>query len=380
MKRNLLKFATFCLASSLVLTSCDKDKDNDVDINTLKSEVLENTAKNVIEFSYSEMLSKVNALKTSVADLVASPTDAKLTTARNNWKEVRAVWEKTEAWLFGAVATEDIDPRIDTWPVDFNEIDQLLASSTVLDAAYFTRLDQALESSDEDIVDAANAMRGFHPIEYILWGEDGTKTAAKLATETRAKQYLVALTDNLQTLTKEVYESWSNGYSNQVAKAGNGSTEFATQKGAFVEIVEAMAGICGEVGDGKMGEPFNNQDPALEESPFSKNSLADFTNNIEGIMNIYQGKFGSRDGKGLEDFVQYYNKSLDLEIKAKHTAAINALKAITNPFGTALLASNSQSTLVQNAINRINELAEVLNDGTDGNGKDLKDFILQYSN
>jgi len=53
-------------------------------------------------------------------------------------------------------------------------------------------------------------------------------------------------------------------------------------------MVNAMAGICGEVGDGKMGEVL--LDVNGEESPYSKNSLTDFTNNMQGVLNAYQAK------------------------------------------------------------------------------------------
>jgi putative iron-regulated protein len=94
-----------------------------------------------------------------------------------------------------------------------------------------------------------------------------------------------------------------------LATAGAGSTEFTSQQAAFLQIVDGMAGICGEVADSKIKEPFDAQDPTLEESPFSKNSVIDFTNNINGILDMYQGKF-AQDGKGLEDIVRANNLQL----------------------------------------------------------------------
>lgn len=128
-----------------------------------------------------------------------------------------------------------------------------------------------------------------------------------------------------------------------------------------------MGGICDEVANGKMKDPFEAQDPQLEESPFAQNSITDFTNNIKGIMDIYQGKF-TEDGKGIEDLVRTYNLSLDNDIKTKHGTAVAALQAITVPFGQAIL---TQQTQVQTAMDKINELAETLADN-------LKPFVQQY--
>ena len=128
-----------------------------------------------------------------------------------------------------------------------------------------------------------------------------------------------------------------------------------------------MAGICDEVANGKMKDPFDAQDPLQEESPFAKNSIIDFTNNIKGILAMYQGKF-TGDGKGIEDLVRNYNLSLDNEIKTKHQAAMASLQAISLPFGEAII---SQPTQVSNAMAKINELAVVLT-------TKLKPFVQQY--
>jgi uncharacterized iron-regulated protein len=109
-----------------------------------------------------------------------------------------------------------------------------------------------------------------------------------------------------------------------------------------------------------MFEPFQAQDPSLEESPFAKSSIADFTNNIRGIENVYLGRYGNSDGIGLEDFVRQNNLQLDGQIKQQIAAAIAALNAITVPFGEAITA---QPVQVQQAMDAINTLAATLNDG-----------------
>jgi uncharacterized iron-regulated protein len=123
-------------------------------------------------------------------------------------------------------------------------------------------------------------------------------------------------------------------------------------------MVNAMAGICDEVANGKIGEVYAAQDPSLEESPFSQNSITDFTNNIKGVQNVYLGKF-SADGKGLEDVVRAYNLQLDSNIKLKLSTAIEALGKVTVPFGTAI---STQKTQVQNAIEAIQALKTTLED------------------
>lgn len=336
--------------------SCNKDDDNDtVDAAALKSEILQNVAANVCTKSYEDLSDKAGQLLTAVTTLNTTTTDDNLATCQNLWKSIRETWERSEAWLFGPVDVDKIDPRIDTWPVDFNDLNTVLASADELDEDY-------IESLDED----HDALRGFHPIEYLLWGQNGDKAAADLTD--REKEYLLALAENLKKLADEVKTSWTGGYATSLATAGaSGNAEFPTTRVAFETIVDAMGGICDEVANGKMHEPFETQRPELEESPFAQNSITDFTNNIKGIMDIYQGKF-TEDGKGLEDLVRTYNLSLDNDIKTKHSTAIAALQAITDPFGEAIISQPSQ---VQTAMDKINDLASTINE-------DLKQFVQQY--
>jgi len=129
-----------------------------------------------------------------------------------------------------------------------------------------------------------------------------------------------------------------------------------TQLAAYQEMVNAMAGICDEVANGKLDEPFAAKDPSLEESPFAQNSIIDFTDNIKGVQDVYLGKY-SVDGKGLEDIVRQYNLQLDSDIKLKMDNAINSLGKITDPFGKAI---TTQAMQIETAMSSINDLKEIL--------------------
>jgi putative iron-regulated protein len=350
-KRLIFPILVTVLATVFVIASCSKDDDGAVDATQLRKDILVNTANNVCLAGYEDMYSKTQQLLTAVTTLSTTTTEANLNSSRQLWKDIRNTWEQSEAWLFGPVSADNIDPRIDTWPVDFNSLDSILATSNTLNEGYVDGLDDAL--------------KGFHPIEYLLWGQNGNKAAA--AFTDREKQYLLALSTNLNTLSKEVRDSWKNSYTAKLATAGNGSTEYTSKVAAYTELVDAMAGICDEVANGKIKDPFDLQDPTQEESPFAKNSITDFTNNVQGVMDVYQGKF-SADGKGLEDLVRSYNLNLDNELKTAHAAAIASLQAITVPFGQAIL---TQQTQVQNAMTKINALKDVLE-------TKLSAFVLQY--
>jgi hypothetical protein len=59
---------------------------------------------------------------------------------------------------------------------------------------------------------------------------------------------------------------------------GRATASIPPKRAVFEEIVNGMIGICDEVANGKMLDPFVAADPSLEESPYSQNSLTDFKN------------------------------------------------------------------------------------------------------
>jgi putative iron-regulated protein len=343
----------------VTLNACKDDENKILAVDTtLNQQILADFSVGVASSTYTDLAAKADQLKTQFSTLQANKTDINLAIMRQTWRDARTIWEQSEAHLFGPVSTENIDPRIDTWPVNFTDLDAQLASDNAFNESYIDGLDDAL--------------KGFHPIEYILFGNNGTKKAADLTD--RQMEYLQGLVLNLVKLTAQLEGNWdpsssSTNYINAVSKAGEGSAEYATQLAAFEELVNAMAGICDEVANGKLAEPYEQKNPALEESPFASNSIIDFTNNIKGVQNVYLGNYKS-DGKGLEDLVKLHNLSLDADIKAKLNAAITALGNITDPFGTAI---TTQPVQIQNAMNAINDLKNVLE-------VDLADFITKHSN
>lgn len=332
--------------SLFAVVSCTKEPEStDTPITQDETVTVLRDFSNVVARSvYNDLASRTEALESGVAIFVQTNSETDLITCKQNWRNAREAWEKSEAFLFGPVATENIDPRIDTWPVNFVDLEGELGGSQAFTTDYVNSLQDAL--------------KGFHPIEYLLFGEDGNKTAAEFTQ--REKEYLVALTANLKQLTGDLNHGWSadnaNNYAQHVIAAGSGSEVYDTQLAAYEEIVNAMIGIAEEVAGGKMSEPFLAQDPNLEESPFANNSITDFTNNIKGIEAVYLARYTS-DGKGLEDLVRTYNLQLDGEIKLRIASSSAALQNITVPFGDAI---TQQPVQVQAAIDAITDLKDLL--------------------
>lgn len=328
----------------IVESACHKNN-NDNNEAVTASEIISATAENVNASTYTELATKTAALEAAIANFIDDASTTNLAQCKTLWKEARAAWEQSEGFLYGPVATENIDPRIDSWPVDFNAIENELSGTT----------DFSIETNMDALDDA---LKGFHPIEYILWGEDGEKEPSDFTA--REKEYLLGLAKNLKKLTNQLAEQWNTNVSNAfILHFTSPSTQnpfYQSHKAVCEQMVNGMIDICEEVATGKIGEPYHLQDPSLEESPYSSNSMVDFKNNIISIQNAYLGKYNV-DGKGLEELVRTYNLTLDAHIKTKINNALAALSTVTDPFGTAL---STQQVQIQNSIDAIEELKDIL--------------------
>jgi putative iron-regulated protein len=350
------KTLAIVLAGSVFLASCHKNDDHPADnsFETLKTTVLTDFTNTVALPNYLELDNAASALNTAIENLNSNATEANLTASKDAWKSMRSTWEQAEGFLFGPVEDNDYDPNMDTWPTDYVQMDSLLASSNALAVS--------------DIQSLTLSLRGYHPIEYIIFGDHGSRTAVSLTA--RQKFYMVSLAADLKSTCHALYTSWTaapTNFAQAVTKAGAGSTVYAKKQDAYLAIVEAMIAICEEVGEGKMLEPYTAMDPALVESPYSGNSTIDFQSNIKGLQNVYLGKYGGGDGKGLNDLVAAKNISLDNTLQSQMTAAINSFNNIAVVYEQAIISQRPQCQQTMTALATLKETLET----------ELKPFIIQ---
>lgn len=331
----LLFFATVCAIS------CKKsNSDNGTTDATLEGKVLVDFAGVLVNPNYQDLQAKAAILNTAVNTLVTTPTDANLLAAQAAWRNTRTPWESCEGFLFGPVEDFNYDPTMDSWPVDKNELDSLIASKNALQVA--------------DLDPLQYTLKGFHAIEYIIFGVGGTQRAANITA--RQKTYLSSLTLSLYNTTTQLKNSWdasSGNYSKQVVTAGTGSTTYTTHKALFIALVGSMSDICDEVANSKMQTPFAAKDSTLDESSFSHNSIADFKNNITGIYNAYMCTYNGSSGTGLNQIVNGKNASLDLKLQTQMKAAIASFSSITVTYELAIYTQQSQIKSVQATINTL---------------------------
>jgi hypothetical protein len=86
------------------------------------SPVLGTYADDIVVKTYKDMKDKAKALKEAAKTYAANPSNARLSTACDAWKAVRIPWEQSEAFLYGPADLLGLDPLLDSWPLDQDDI------------------------------------------------------------------------------------------------------------------------------------------------------------------------------------------------------------------------------------------------------------------
>ena len=382
-----LSFKMTLLASVIcTLSACGGgDDDSTTTTASLKLDALAitaNLADNVIVSTYESLNTDAASLKTAVNALSqGTATEVELAAAQQAWKKTRSHWEASEAFLFGPVDAQGIDPLIDTWPLATTDLNAFLATG---------------KTTTTDILGASENVQGFHAIEYLLFG-DGLASNTRPASSLTANElaYLSSLTSVLKQHTQTLVDSWKTQYdpSNdksgpylvQVKSPGVGKV-FTSQSAVVEQLLEAMIRILDEVANGKMTDPLGASiaaaDTSLVESQYAWNSLTDFHNNIQSALNIYTGVKGfnpnsstpSVNNYGLYTFVAFSDKALADQVHTEIKDAYNAIALIDgdNDVTTTEITSNAQMpfrqaikdvngrTRVQSAIDKLNKARSTL--------------------
>lgn len=343
MKNTLL--ILLAIAGLGLLNSCTKSED-EIKPEADYSDILSNLGQEIILKTYQALTIKADELESATQALENDPTDINLIKAKTAWVGTRAPWEQSEGFLFGPVDQEGIDPALDSWPVNVTDLNNVLASNSELTVDFLTQQEGTL--------------KGFHTVEFLLWGENGNKQVSEF-TE-REFEYLAAASGALARDARQLYNAWQPSGGNFIANvvnAGTTSQVYVSQKSAIEEITNALIIIADEVANGKINDPFTQKDLTLEESQFSNNSKADFANNMRSIKNVYTGKYGaSGDGAGVNTIISEKNPSLDSEVVDQINKAIQAIEGIPGTFSTAIFDHQDDVSDAQEAVRELQQLLE----------------------
>ena len=335
------------------------------DTQTDRTAVLE-TYADIAAAKYDDSLSTAKALQAAVDALIANPSAETLDGAKAAWLAARVPYQQTEVYRFGNAIVDDWEGKVNAWPLDEGLIDYVdasyggpsdanqLAALNVIANPQITIAGQQVDASvitPELIGDTlneadgieTNVARGYHAIEFLLWGQDlnGTGPGAGARPYTdfvtgegctgghcdRRADYLKAATDLLVADLEEMAANWNeDGAARKAVMEDEGA--------GLVAILTGMGSLSyGEQAGERMRLGLMLNDPEEEHDCFSDNTHNSHYYDGLGIQNVYLGRYERVDGSvvsgpSLSSLVAETDPALDAEMRAKLDTTMAALGAI----------------------------------------------------
>jgi len=382
--RKIFKWA-LCAACVMGMAACNKG--GGTDVTSDKEAALQRVAapyvNNTVVATYRAMADAGVTLLGQCEQILAAQEAgqdyaALIKEADASWRQMRKHWEQSEAFLYGPVVAHDIDPHLDSWPLDFNAMNTLLHDETQM---------KAIEEEGGAYVGdkLGYALKGFHACEYLLFEsviKDGRAVGTgkpHAANLTHAEAvYLLGIVEDLtqqailleyawagevntskmKVLEDAEVDTYEDKYGWQMINAGKPGSTYLTYQEVAEEIIAGCADIAGEVADLKMGNPYlssNETERDYIESPYSCTSTTDFADNIRSIQHSYEGTLAG--DYSVSNYVYSQDAELDAKVRKAITDAISAIEAIEDFENTA-----KGNPLVKDAIERVSALEEILSD------------------
>ncbi len=319
----------------------------------------------IAEAAYGDSLATARALQAAVEAFLAAPSEAGLAQAREAWIASRVPYQQTEAFRFGNPLVDDWEGRVNAWPLDEGLIDyvdashggvsdenplgglNVVATPTLMlggeevDASAITPA--LLETINEADGIESNVARGYHAIEFLLWGQDlnghGPGAGDRPWTDyaegeactnghcDRRADYLRAATALLVADLEEIVAAWEAGGAAREAVV-------ADPEAGLRAMLTGMGSLSyGELAGERMRLGLMLNDPEEEHDCFSDNTHMSHLHDGIGIRNVYLGSYERVDGTVLEapslaSLVAEADPALDAEIRAKLDASVGALEAV----------------------------------------------------
>ena len=324
------------------------------------------TYSDLAEAAYGDSLTTARELQSAVEAFLANPSDAALQTARAAWIAARVPYQQTEVFRFGNPIVDDWEGKVNAWPLDEGLIDYVdssyggatdenqLAALNVIANPMLTIAGQEVDASQitpallGDTLDQAdgvesNVARGYHAIEFLLWGQDlnghapgaGDRPWTDYAQGAdctngncdRRADYLRAATQLLVDDLSFMAAQWAKGGAAREAV-------MADPQAGLVAMLTGMGSLSyGEQAGERMRLGLMLNDPEEEHDCFSDNTHNSHFYDGLGVQNVYLGRYQRTDGSvvggpSLRDLVADEDAALAQEIEGKLDTTMEALGAI----------------------------------------------------
>ena len=391
--------------------------------------VAKNYVQAVVYPTYQALASNARTLYSAAQTLYKSAeagtmTQDQINAACEAFKKTRQEWERSEAFLFGSATDNELDPHIDSWPLDRDELERALTNENLI--AGFKSENPAKFVSEHNT--EFQSVLGFHGMEFVLFRNGAHRTVEALKANdtdegvTSVKgidelAFLQAVAADVRNITALLEFTWMGSAASNETKAilsGEGSYVFNTLRynglasngtmcyGQFLlspssttgyhswqgTMTQIFVGGCSNISDEvavqKLGQAYRcatgQGNPTEDsndyiESPYSHRSFIDYQDNIYSIKNSLYGT------RNINATTPAENSMLSLLKKMNYSGYNNLVNALNAAIQALETAKNSGKSFVEepgaqrvkDCINAVSALDEEINKA--GNWINLQDAI-----
>jgi putative iron-regulated protein len=347
-----------CLSAALAVvawlvcqgTAPGSEPTNEPDTLSLKRAVITNYAA-VISATYQDSLGAAKELKEAIDLFLKEPSENGLAAARKAWLAARVPYSQSEAARFYDGPIDQVETKINSWPIDENYIDYVTGSpgAGIINAtSNFPVISRELVLSLNEKEGKKNISTGFHAVEFLLWGQDLSVTGPgdrpwrdytqEARNGDRRRECLRIVMELLVEHLESVVSAWSD------RQAQNYRAEFLSLESdaALANILKGLGALSGpEMAGERMTVPYETKEQEEEQDCFSDNTRDDLANDALGIQNVYLGRYadingGRVQGPGVHELLLRVNPALASKLAGQIESSLGYSREIPQPFDQAI--------------------------------------------
>ncbi|MDQ3678097.1 MAG: iron-regulated protein [Actinomycetota bacterium] len=345
---------TVVVSVALLLGACGGGDDKGSEVSRQDKRAVATTYADLVLASYDASIDSTGAMQKSIEAFVAKPSAGTLEAARTAWLAARDDYILTEPFRFygGPIDDPEDGPegKINAWPMDEAYVDYVKGNpdaGIVNDTKTYPRITSDVIVEANERGGETNISSGWHAIEFLLWGQDGSKKgpgdrpASDYSSAPNAKRragYLRLTTQQLLDDLTSVRDQWAQ-------ERGRFRTAFlADPDRALRWILRGIGALnSGELAGERMAVALESSDQEDEHSCFSDNTNADVVNDLKAIRMVYLADFPGVSGASLHSLVSKVDSGLARRLRTQLDATLAEAQRFPATFETMIAAAEGSA-------------------------------------
>ncbi len=329
----------FILFSAILVISCttDDEEEGGPETGFDREALLANWADNIIIPSFENVTGATLDLEEETQKFTQEPTIANLNALRESFKEGYILFQTVSVFSIGKAEEINYRARLNTYPADASGINAKINSG---------EFNLELPSSFDE--------QGFPALDYLINGLADTddEIVGIFNSDPNAefyKNYLNELSENINSLSREVLIDWKSGYRDtfvsNTSSSRTGSVDRLTNE--YIKYYEKFlrSGKIGIPSGIFTGNPVPENVEAFYADALSKDL---YLKALETVQNFFNGKHfnSSQNGLSFKHYLEYQNsikggEELEDLINAQFDAIRNQATSLSPDFVQQVKSNNN---------------------------------------